>query len=108
MLYKCAYSPLFDIKSAWVPVSTTAPSFMQLEQKKKKAPTSALVAIHEPMARHVCIIVWSGKTATTDVHDQVRVFRQVSEPMRHEDHRSPFSFLPEVGKEPVFCLGIEG
>ena len=43
-----------------------------------------------------------------DIHDQVRVFRQVSEPMRHENHRPTFSFLPEVGKKSVFGFRIEG
>jgi len=54
---------------------------------------------------HVCMEWQDGNE---DVHDQVCVFCQVSEPMRHEDHRSTLSFLPEVGKEPVFCLWIEG
>jgi hypothetical protein len=49
---------------------------------------------------------WQNRNG--DVHDQVRVFRQVSEPMRHENHRPTFSFLPEVGKESVFGFRIEG
>lgn len=43
-----------------------------------------------------------------DVQDQVGVFRQVPEPVRHKDHRSTFSFLSEVGKETVFGFGVEG
>ena len=59
------------------------------------------------IAKRIMYGLETRRNRSEDVHNQVRVFRQVSEPMRHEDHRPTFSFLPEVGKELVFGFGIE-
>lgn len=82
-------------------------TFFNATKAKKKNTKSSVLTAHRDAnpRRRNCV---ENRKWQDDVHDEVRVLRQVSEPMRYKDYRSTFSFLPEVSKQSVFSFGIEG